>query len=86
MSDRAYPHSLEAERSVLGAVLLDNALYDDAAVQLPDPDAFYRHGHRLVWETMGRLRGEGTPIDFGTLREALGQYLGGTLRLFALGH
>lgn len=72
MSERAYPHSLEAERSVLGAVLLDNALYDDAAVQLPEPDAFFRHGHRVVWETMGRLRADGTPIDFGTLREALG--------------
>lgn len=68
---KALPASLEAERSVLGAVLLDGELYDTAAAVLHTGAHFHRLAHRFVWQAMTRLHHARTPIDFGTVRESL---------------
>ena len=48
---RIPPHSLEAESSVLGGLLLDNSAWDRVNDLLKDAD-FYRYEHRLVFEAM----------------------------------
>jgi hypothetical protein len=45
---RVPPHSVEAEQSVLGGLLLDNSAWDRAADLLTDSD-FYRHEHQLIY-------------------------------------
>lgn len=69
MSERVVPHNLDAERSLLGAVLLDSAVYKLA----PDvaPRDFFRAAHGLIWSAFGRLSDAGTAIDFVTLSEEL---------------
>lgn len=66
------PHSLEAETSVLGGVLLsDRAM---AALVIEEgllPEHFYRESHRLVWEAMSALFEQGDPIDVLTVTEHL---------------
>lgn len=68
--DRVLPHSLDAERAVLGGVLLNNQAYFDAA-WLP-PEAFYRRAHQAVWGAMGRLMNRASgAIDVLLLSEEL---------------
>lgn len=69
--DRPLPHNLEAERAVLGAVLLNNEAYAVAAKRIGAQD-FYRLAHRKVFEKMGRLAARGAVIDLVTLKEELG--------------
>ena len=45
---RVPPHSIEAEQSVLGGLLLDNSAWDRAADLLVDSD-FYRYEHQLIY-------------------------------------
>lgn len=68
--DRTLPHNLEAERSVLGAVIVDNPVLPFAA-QVLEPADFYRPGHRLVFAAMLALSARGSAIDFVTLNEEL---------------
>lgn len=68
--DRSLPHSLEAERAVLGAILLDNRLYDQAAELLTDGD-FHSEAHRKIFIRMEELSSSARAIDSVTLREAL---------------
>jgi replicative DNA helicase len=68
--DRSLPHSLEAERAVLGAILLDNRLYDQAAELLTDGD-FHSEAHRKIFVRMEELSSSARAIDSVTLREAL---------------
>lgn len=70
MTDLAPPHDLAAERSILGAVLVNNALFGVASAIVSEAH-FYREGHRRVWRAYTRLDGAKQPIDFVTLREAL---------------
>lgn len=65
------PHSLDAERATLGALLVDNALWLDAADAV-SPEEFYREAHRILFAAMLRLAGEGRPVDLVTLPDALG--------------
>ena len=51
---RVPPHSIEAEQSVLGGLLLDNSAWDRAADLLTDSD-FYRHEHRLIYGAIAAL-------------------------------
>jgi replicative DNA helicase len=67
---RVPPHSVEAEQSVLGALLIDNLAWDKAADLLAEVD-FYRHEHRLIFAAIGRLIGEGKPADVITVFELL---------------
>ena len=64
------PHSLEAEQSVLGGLMLDNDAWDRVSEKVVATD-FYRRPHQLLFETMGRLVESGSPIDLVTLAEAL---------------
>ncbi|OZI33853.1 replicative DNA helicase [Bordetella genomosp. 10] len=67
---RVPPHSIEAEQSVLGGLLLDNAAWDRVADVLVEED-FYRHDHRLIWQAMAKLIGLSRPADVVTVHEAL---------------
>jgi replicative DNA helicase len=65
------PHSMEAEQSVLGALLEDNAAFD-ALAGLPLMEAdFYRAEHRLIWRAASRLLCAGLPADVVTVFESL---------------
>lgn len=64
------PHSLEAEQSVLGGLMLDNRAWDEIAERLVSDD-FYRLEHRDVFNAMGRLAEESRPLDVVTLSEEL---------------
>ena len=64
------PHSIEAEQSVLGGLLLDNAAWDRIADFLSQSD-FYRYDHRLIYEHIGRLIASTRPADVVTVYEAL---------------
>src|SRR5213080_1606231 len=70
------PQNLDAERSVLGGVLLDNVALNDVLETLK-PEDFYREAHRKVFEAMCALSSRGEPIDRVTLKNelvALGAY------------
>ncbi|MDR5898006.1 replicative DNA helicase [Halomonas vilamensis] len=64
------PHSLEAEQSVLGGLMLDNQAWDNISDRLVADD-FYRYEHRLVFNVMNHLAEAGQPLDVVTLSEAL---------------
>ncbi len=64
------PHSLEAEQSVLGGLMLDNAVWDMVAEHLAAID-FYRREHRQIFETMEKLVSNEQPLDVVTLSEEL---------------
>ena len=82
------PHSIEAEQSVLGGLMLDN----DAADRIGDvvsPEDFYADGHRVIYAAATRLIAEGRPADVVTVAEALDStqkldYVGGLNYLGAL--
>ena len=69
-SQRTLPHNLEAERSVLGAILIDNDTYNVAAAML-NSKAFFRDAHRRIFERMADLSERSQPIDLVTLKEEL---------------
>ncbi len=68
--ERGLPVSIEAERSILGAVLLDNSLYDQAAEHLSS-DHFSLDAHRRIYSRMHDLQETGRPVDMITLVEEL---------------
>ncbi len=70
--DRSLPHNAEAERTVLGAVLVDNAAFNAAAEVLARDD-FYSEAHRRVYAAMVALSERSQPIDLVTLKEELGR-------------
>lgn len=63
---RVPPHSLEAEQSVLGAVLLDNAAFDTVGTMLKAAD-FYRGEHKLIWQACVDLIAACQPADVITV-------------------
>ena len=67
---RVPPHSVEAEQSVLGGLLLDNLAWDRAADLLTESD-FYRHEHRLVFAAVASLVQHSKPADVITVFERL---------------
>ncbi len=67
---RTLPHSLDAERSVLGGVLLDAEILADIEGQL-DPADFYRPSHGTIFLAMTQLLADRMPIDLLTLTEHL---------------
>ncbi|MCY4426318.1 MAG: replicative DNA helicase [Halieaceae bacterium] len=64
------PHSIEAEQSVLGGLILDNPAWDDVAELLGEAD-FYRRDHRLIYRQIAKLVEAGGPVDVVTLGGAL---------------
>ena len=82
------PHSMEAEQSVLGGLLLDNGAADRIADFLSG-DHFYSDAHRLLYNAIMQLVADNKPADVVTLAEALGSinkldYVGGMIYLAAL--
>ena len=67
---RTPPHSIEAEQSVLGGLLLDNSAWDRAGDLLTDSD-FYRHEHRAIYAALGTLINAAKPADVITVFEQL---------------
>lgn len=82
------PHSVEAEQSVLGGVMLESRAWDQVVDKLREDD-FYRHEHRLIYRALGRLVDQSKPIDVLTLSENLREMheldqVGGEVYLFEL--
>ena len=69
-AERTLPHNLEAERSVLGAILVHNDAFNLAA-QVIDSNDFYRDAHRRIFDKMVALNERHDAIDFITLKEEL---------------
>jgi replicative DNA helicase len=69
-AERTLPHNLEAERSVLGAILVHNDAFNTAA-QVIDGRDFYRDAHRRIFDRMVTLSERNEAIDFVTLKEEL---------------
>src|SRR5438552_8150283 len=70
VAERTLPHNLEAERSVLGAVLLHNDAFNLAA-EVIDSSDFFRDAHRRIFDKMVKLVERGDAIDLVTLKEEL---------------
>lgn len=82
------PHSIEAEQSVLGGVMLDNRAWDLVADRIREDD-FYRNEHRLIYQIMAKLIEQSKPLDVLTVSEALRELhtldqVGGEVYLFEL--
>jgi replicative DNA helicase len=67
---RVPPHNLDAERSLLGGVLLEGQALTDV-IEVVKPEEFYRDAHRKVFEAMCFLYGKNQPIDRITVKDAL---------------
>ncbi len=67
---RVPPHSIEAEQSVLGGLLLDNAAWDRITDLVRDHN-FYRYDHRLIFQHIDRLIAASRPADVITVFESL---------------
>ena len=67
---RVPPHSIEAEQSVLGGLLLDNSAWDRASDLLNESD-FYRHEHQLIFTAIQQLVNASKPADVITVYEQL---------------
>ena len=68
--ERTLPHNLDAEKSVLGAILIHNDAFNHAA-ELIDSRDFFRDAHRRIFDKMVVLSERGDAIDFVTLKEEL---------------
>jgi replicative DNA helicase len=64
------PHSIEAEQSVLGGLMLDNEAWDRVAEKVVEQD-FYLRAHRFIFAAMSRLAEATQPIDIITVSEDL---------------
>lgn len=64
------PHSIEAEQSVLGALMLDHRTWDQVADRIVVDD-FYRGDHRAIFESILKLISRNQPFDVLTIAEAL---------------
>ncbi|MBI4169735.1 MAG: hypothetical protein HY510_07340, partial [Acidobacteria bacterium] len=68
--EKIIPHNMEAERSVLGAILVENAAINRAQEILTEDD-FYREPHRRIFKVMTDLSERTTAIDPVTVKEEL---------------
>lgn len=64
------PHSVEAEQSVLGALLIDNRGWDAVGALLSVSD-FYRHEHRVTFDALAAMLSAGKTADVLTLHDEL---------------
>ena len=48
--NRTHPHSLEAERLVLGQALVDNTVIDQISQYIPEEQVFYNSNHQEIWK------------------------------------
>lgn len=66
------PHSIEAEQSVLGGLMLDNEAWDRVAEKVVEQD-FYLRAHRLIFNALTKLAEQNQPMDLITVSQALEQ-------------
>ena len=64
------PHSIEAEQSVLGGLMLDNTAFERVGDLLTEHD-FYRDDHRRIWRHIVKLIEKGRPADVVTVDESI---------------
>jgi len=88
LRDRVPPHDLDAERAVIGAMLVAEAAVSVVGESLA-PEDFYSETHRVIFRAMMRLYAKGEPIDQLTLSDELGRIgefdkVGGRQYLFRL--
>ena len=69
-SKSTLPHSIEAEQSVLGGLMLDNDAWERVLDQVSDGD-FYRHDHRLIFRAIAKFADHNQPFDVVPLAEML---------------
>jgi replicative DNA helicase len=67
---RLPPQNLDAERSVLGSILRDNAAFDDV-VQIVRAPNFYTDAHQKIFDACAKMREKGDAVDLVTLAEYL---------------
>src|SRR5262245_43600785 len=72
MAERTLPHNLEAEKCVLGAILINNHAFNQAA-EVIDAGDFFRDAHRRIFEKMVGLSERSEPVDLVTLKDELGR-------------
>ncbi|WP_432720576.1 replicative DNA helicase [Jeongeupia wiesaeckerbachi] len=85
---RLPPHSIEAEQSVLGGLMLDNTAFDKIADVINEND-FYREDHKKIWQHIVKLIEHNRPADVITVAESLDNsndlaYVGGLAYLGSL--
>jgi replicative DNA helicase len=68
--DRPLPHNLEAEKCVLGAILINNPAFNQAA-EVIDAEDFFRDAHRRIFDKMVALSERSEPVDLVTLKDEL---------------
>ena len=68
--DRTLPHNLDAEKCVLGAILINNHAFNQAA-EIIDAQDFFRDAHRRIFEKMVTLTDKSVPVDLVTLTDEL---------------
>ena len=68
--DRTLPHNLEAEKCVLGAILINNHAFNQAA-EVIDAQDFFRDAHRRIFDKMVALTDRREPVDLVTLKDEL---------------
>jgi replicative DNA helicase len=71
LPSRIPPHNLDAERAVLGAVLLEGREALPRVVEVLKPSDFYTEAHRAIYHSMLNLFDRGEPVDLLTLQEEL---------------
>ena len=64
------PQNIDAEKSVLGSILVDSSVMYDV-INLIKPDDFYRNDHELIFSAMCQLFNQNIPIDVITVSEKL---------------
>ena len=69
--ERGLPSSIDAERSILGAILLDNFAFHQASSQSLQAEDFSLDSHRRIYGRMRELGDQGRAIDLITLAEEL---------------
>ena len=70
IAERDLPHNLDAEKALLGAILVHQEHYDTAAALLK-PEQFYRVAHQRIFTAMGTLRAQTIDVEFVTLKAEL---------------
>ena len=71
--DPGLPAAVDAEKTILGAILLDNHAHSEAAEKL-EPDDFSLDSHKRIYQRMGDLLAEQRPVDIVTLSNELAKF------------
>lgn len=84
-ADKVPPHSVDAEKAVLGSIMLDRRAIN-RATEILQPEAFYLEAHKIIFETMQRMTERSATIDVVSLQEELRRLslldaVGGTMAL-----